>query len=51
MEEEVPRFALLEGTVDDFIDKLENKNTRAKTDGDVGLLKPFCSKEGRTQER
>ena len=46
--EEVPRFALLEGTIDDFIDKQENKNTRAKTDGNVSLL---ASKEGRAQKR
>ena len=32
MEEEIPRFALLEGTIDDFIDEQENKNTRAKTE-------------------
>ena len=31
--EEVPRCALLEGTIDDFVDEQENKNTRAKTDG------------------
>ena len=48
MGEEVPRFALLEGTIDDFIDKQENKNTRAKTDGNVSLL---ASKEGRAQKR
>ena len=41
MEEEVPTFTLLEGTIDDFIDEKENKNTRAKTDRDVSLLKPF----------
>ena len=29
MAEEMPRFALFEGTVDDFIDDNENKNTRA----------------------
>ena len=28
MEEEVPRFALREETIDDLIDKEENKNTR-----------------------
>ena len=28
----MPRFALLEGTLDDFINGQENKNTRAKTD-------------------
>ena len=31
--------ALLEGTIDDFIDEQENRNTRAKTDRDVNLLK------------
>ena len=41
MEEELPRFALLEGTIDDFIGKQENKNTRAKTDRDVSLLKIY----------
>lgn len=30
---------LLEGTIDDFIDEQENRNTRAKTDRDVNLLK------------
>ena len=35
MEEKLPRFALLEGTINDFIDEQENKNTRAKTDRDV----------------
>ena len=37
----MPTFTLLEGTIDDFIDEQENKNTRAKTDRDVSLLKPF----------
>ena len=32
-------------TIDDFVDGQENKNTRAKTDGDVGLLKPFLQRE------
>ena len=41
MEEEVPTFTLLEGTIDDFIDEQENKNTRAKTDREVSLLKTF----------
>ena len=31
--------ALLEGTIDDFTDEQENRNTRAKTDRDVNLLK------------
>ena len=50
MEEVVPRFALLEGTIDDFIDEQENKNTSTKTDRDVNLLKPFLQSEGRAQE-
>ena len=33
------RFALLEGKIDDFIDEQEDKNTKAKTDRDVSLLK------------
>ena len=41
MAEDMPRFTLLEGTVDDFIDDQENKNTRAKTDRDIILLKAF----------
>ena len=45
MEEEVPRFALPKGTIDDFVDEQGNKNTRAKTDGDVGLLKPFLQRK------
>ena len=47
MEEEVPRFALLEGTIDDFIDDFEqeNKTTRAKTDRDVNLLKTFLQRK------
>ena len=31
----MPRFALLEGIVNDFIDDQENKNTRAKMTKDV----------------
>lgn len=46
MAEEIPRFALLEGTIDDFIDEQENKNTQAKTARDLNLLKVFLqSKE------
>ena len=45
MEEEVPRFVLLEGTMDDLIDEQENKNTRAKTDRNVSLLKTFLQRE------
>ena len=43
--EEVPRFALSEGLIDDFIDEQEKKNTRAKSDGDVSLLKPFLQRK------
>ena len=43
--EEVSRSALLEGTIDDFIDEQENKNTRAKTDGKVSLLKSFLQRK------
>ena len=53
MEEVVPEpgFALLEGTIDDFIDEQENKNIRARTYRDVSLLKNFLPrKEGRSQE-
>ena len=39
MEEEVPRFALLEEAIEDLIGKQENIGTRAKTDRDVSLLK------------
>ena len=42
---EVPRFALLERAIDDFIDEQVNKNTRAKTDGDINLLKPFLQRK------
>ena len=45
--EELLRFALLEGTMHESIDEQENKNTRAKTDRDVSLLKKRFSKEGR----
>ena len=37
--------ALLEGTIDDFIDEQENRNTRAKTDRDVNLLKTFLQRK------
>ena len=37
----MPKFTLLEGTIHDFIDEQENKNTSAKTDRDVSLLNPF----------
>ena len=48
MEEEVPRFDLLEEAIEDLIGKQENIGTRAKTDRDVSLLKKlFFSKEGR----
>ena len=42
--EEVPRFAFLEGTIDDFVDEQEMKNTRAKPDRDVSPLKPFLQR-------
>ena len=42
---EVLRFALLEGTIDDFVDEQENKNTRAKTDRHASLLKPFLQRK------
>ena len=45
MEEEVPRFVLLEGTIDDLIDEQENKNTSAKADRNVSLLKTFLQRE------
>ena len=46
----MPEFTPLEGTIDDFIDEQENKNTSAKTDRDVSLLKLFLQREGRAQE-
>ena len=51
VKEEVPRFALLEEAIDDFIGK-QDLGTRAKTDEDVSLLKKafFFSKEGRPEE-
>ena len=46
MEEEVPRFALLEEAIEDLIGKQENIGTRAKTDRDVSLLKKtFCQRK------
>ena len=45
MEEEVLRFAFLEGTIADFIDEQENKNSRTKTDRDVSLLRPFLQRK------
>ena len=41
MKEEIPRFSLLEGTIDNFIDEQENKNTKANTDRDTSMLKIF----------
>ena len=41
----VSRSALLEGTIDDFIDEQENQTTRAKTDGKVSLLKSFLQRK------
>lgn len=46
----MPRFSRLKRTRNDFIDEQENKNTSAKTDRDVNLLKPFLQREGRAQE-
>ena len=43
----MPRFALLEEAIQDFIGKQENIDKRAKTDRDVSLLKKLFSKEGR----
>ena len=53
MEAEVPRFVLLEGTIDDLIDEQENKNTSAKTDRSVSLqpANNLPSKGGRAQKR
>ena len=45
----MPRFALLEGTVDDFIDDQENKNTRTKIDRDIILLKTFLQTKGESR--
>ena len=45
----MPRFALLEEAIHDFIGKKENIDTRAKTDRDVSLLKNIFLKEGRAQ--
>lgn len=39
------RFSLLEGTTDDFIDKQENKNSRANTDRDESLVKTFLQRK------
>ena len=38
LKEEVPRFALLEEAIDDFMGK-QDLGSRAKTDKDVSLLK------------
>ena len=44
MEEEVPRFALLEEAIEDLIGKQENIGTGAKTDRDISLLKKLFFK-------
>ena len=44
LEEEVPRFALLEEAIEDLIGKQENIGTWAKTDRDVSLLKKLFFK-------
>ena len=49
MAEELPRFAVLDGSIDDFIDDQENKNTRAKTDRDINLLRAFL--EAKQEQR
>ena len=50
LKEEVPRFALFEEAIDDFMGK-QDLSTRAKTDKDVSQLKKaFFSKESRPEE-
>ena len=44
MEEEVPRFDLLEEAIEDLKGKQENIGTRARTDRDVSLLKNLLFK-------
>ena len=54
----MPRFALLKGTIEDFVDlepdvsldfvsgkSKETKTREQKTDGDIGLLKPFLQRK------
>ena len=48
-EKQVPRFALPEEEIHDFIEREENIDTRAKTERDVSLLKNIFLKEGRAQ--
>ena len=43
--EEFPRCNLLEVTIYDFIDEQVKKNTRAKNDRDVSLLKNFMQRQ------
>ena len=46
----MPRLALLEGTVGDFIDDVQkNKNTRAKKDRDIILLTAFLQTKGESR--
>ena len=45
----MPRFALPEEEIHDFIEKQENIDTRAKTERDVSLLRNIFLKEGRAQ--
>ena len=45
MAEEMPQFTFLKGTVDDFIDDKDNKNTQAKTDI-YNLAENISSNEG-----
>ena len=49
MAEEMPQFTFLKGTVDDFIDDKDNKNTQAKTDI-YNLAENISSNEGQVQE-
>ena len=45
MDGEVPKCVLLEGTINRPVDEQDNKNTGAKTDRDVSLLKPFLQRK------
>ena len=45
MKKEEPRFALLEGTIEDIIHVQESKNTTAKTDRDVSILNTFLQRK------
>lgn len=43
--EEVPRFAFLEGKIDDIIDEQERRKTTAKADSDVSILNTFLQRK------